>query len=103
VALDKHPEVSAGELAKSADLHPANVTTMLDQLEANGIVERRRRGAHDRRICLVSLTDTGRGILQRRRLHTQALWQQHLGPLSEEALGATYRVIRIMTELLNDL
>ena len=60
-ALGKSAEVTAGELAKSADLNPASVTAMLDQLEANGIVERRRiqrtgesvtgkRGETDRRV-----------------------------------------------------
>ena len=55
-SLGKADEVTAGELAKSADLNPASVTAMLDQLESNGIVER-RRGAEDRRMCMVSLTD----------------------------------------------
>ncbi len=59
--LDKSPEVTAGDLAKSADLNPASVTAMLDQLEANGIVER-RRDREDRRVRIVSLTDEGRGI-----------------------------------------
>ena len=43
IVLDKADEVTAGELAKSADLNPASVTAMLDQLEANGIVARTRR------------------------------------------------------------
>ena len=34
IVLDKAVEVTAGELAKSADLNPASVTAMLDQLEA---------------------------------------------------------------------
>src|ERR1700678_198944 len=52
VVLERSVEVTAGELAKSADLNPASVTAMLDQLEANGIVQR-RRGAQDRRMCMV--------------------------------------------------
>jgi DNA-binding MarR family transcriptional regulator len=48
VVLEKSVEVTAGELAKSADLNPASVTAMLDQLEADGIVERcpRPSGVH---------------------------------------------------------
>ena len=42
VVIGRQEEVTAGELAKSADLNPASVTAMLDQLEATGIVERRR-------------------------------------------------------------
>ena len=42
IVLGGSDEVTAGELAKSADLNPASVTAMLDQLELNGIVQRRR-------------------------------------------------------------
>src|SRR5580704_10429994 len=68
-ALSKVEEVTAGELAKSADLNPASITAMLDQLEANDIIERRRT-KQDRRVCMVSLTDKGRAIVDER----QANW-----------------------------
>jgi DNA-binding MarR family transcriptional regulator len=102
LVLDKSDEVTAGELAKSADLNPASVTAMLDQLEANGIVAR-RRGDQDRRVCMVSLTDTGRAIVESRRARWQALWVHHLGDMSDEELTAALRVIRTMTGLLNGL
>jgi MarR family transcriptional regulator, organic hydroperoxide resistance regulator len=102
IVLDKAVEVTAGELAKSADLNPASVTAMLDQLEANGIVER-RRGSQDRRVCMVSLTDKGRGIVEEKRSSWQALWEAHLGDLSEQELSAALRVMRTMTALLEGL
>jgi DNA-binding MarR family transcriptional regulator len=102
LVLDKSDEVTAGELAKSADLNPASVTAMLDQLEANGIVAR-RRGDQDRRVCMVSLTDTGRAIVDSKRARWQALWVEHLGDMSDEELTAALRVIRTMTGLLNGL
>jgi DNA-binding MarR family transcriptional regulator len=102
IVLDKSDEVTAGELAKSADLNPASVTAMLAQLEANGIVER-RRSSHDRRVCIVSLTDKGRGIVQDKRATWQALWEARLGDLSEQELSAALRVIRTMTALLDGL
>ena len=95
-------EVTAGELAKSADLNPASVTAMLDQLEANGIVER-RRDAQDRRVCLVSLTGAGRAIVEEKRARWQALWDAQLGDLSEQELVAALRVMRTMTRLLEGL
>ncbi len=102
IVVEKSVEVTAGELAKSADLNPASVSAMLDQLEANGIVER-RRGSQDRRVCLVSLTDKGRGIVEDKRANWQALWEAALGDLSEEELGAALRVMRTMTALLEGL
>lgn len=102
VVLGKADEVTAGDLAKSADLNPASVTAMLDQLESNGIVER-RRGAEDRRMCMVSLTDKGRAIVDERRARWQALWEEHLGALSEVELSAAHRVMRTIIELLDGL
>jgi DNA-binding MarR family transcriptional regulator len=102
IVLEKSVEVTAGELAKSADLNPASVSAMLDQLEANGIVER-RRGSHDRRVCIVSLTDKGRGIVEDKRANWQALWETHFGALPEHELSAALHVIRTMTALLEGL
>jgi DNA-binding MarR family transcriptional regulator len=89
-------------LAKSADLNPASVTAMLDQLEANGIVQR-RRADHDRRVCLVSLTDRGRAIVEEKRAHWHALWDDHFGDMSEQELAAALRVMRTITQLLDRL
>jgi DNA-binding MarR family transcriptional regulator len=100
--LGKSVEVTAGELAKSADLNPASVTAMLDQLEANGIVER-RRADHDRRVCMVSLTDKGRSIVDGERVRWQALWDKGLGDLSEIELKAALKVMRRMISLLAGL
>jgi MarR family transcriptional regulator, organic hydroperoxide resistance regulator len=102
IVLEKSVEVAAGELAKSADLNPASVTAMLDQLEANGIVER-RRDSQDRRVCLVSLTARGRAIVEDKRRHWQALWDEQFGDLSEQELMAAVRVMRTMTKMLDGL
>ncbi|MGO8864310.1 MAG: MarR family winged helix-turn-helix transcriptional regulator [Acidimicrobiales bacterium] len=99
-ALSKVDEVTAGELAKSADLNPASVTAMLDQLEANDIIER-RRPERDRRVCMVSLTGKGRAILDERQANWLALWQEHFGDMSDEELSAALKVIQKMVWLLD--
>jgi DNA-binding MarR family transcriptional regulator len=100
LVLEKVDEVTAGDLAKSADLNPASVTAMLDQLESNGIVQR-RRATQDRRVCMVSLTDIGRTIVDDERARWHALWEEHFGDLSETELAAALRVVRTMTSLLD--
>jgi DNA-binding MarR family transcriptional regulator len=75
---------------------------MLDQLEANGIVDR-RRGDHDRRVCLVSLTDQGRAIVDDKLARWQALWEEHFGDMSEQELAAALRVMRTITQMLDGL
>jgi MarR family transcriptional regulator, organic hydroperoxide resistance regulator len=100
--LGREDEVTAGNLAKSADLNPASVTAMLDQLESNGIVER-RRGAIDRRVCMVSLTDKGRAIVDEKRARWHELWEQHLGDLPEGELASALLVMRRIIDLFDGL
>jgi DNA-binding MarR family transcriptional regulator len=100
--LGREEEVTAGDLAKSADLNPASVTAMLDQLEANGIVER-RRSAQDRRVCMVALTEKGRSVVDEERARWLATWESHLKDLSEEQLAAGLSVMRTIAQLLDEL
>jgi MarR family transcriptional regulator, organic hydroperoxide resistance regulator len=100
IVLEEEDEVTAGDLAKGADLNPASVTAMLDQLEANGIVVR-RRSAHDRRVCMVSLTEQGRAAVGEQRVRWQVLWEERLGDLSEQQLLAALEVMRTITQMLD--
>lgn len=54
--------MSAGELAGKILCKPANMTTVLDNLEKRRLVER-RRGDTDRRRLSVALTDSGRALI----------------------------------------
>jgi DNA-binding MarR family transcriptional regulator len=102
VILEREDEVTAGDLAKSADLNPASVTAMLDHLESKGIVER-RRGDRDRRVCMVTLTDRGRELVDEKRARFQARWEEHLGELSEPELLGALRAMRTMIRLLDGI
>jgi DNA-binding MarR family transcriptional regulator len=101
-ALAKAEEVTAGDLAKSADLNPASVTPMLDHLEAKGIIER-RQGAADRRVRMVSLTSEGRAILEERRARWYAIWEENFAAMSDAELSAALRVVRRMILMLDGL
>ena len=71
--LTAENEVTAGRLAREAELNPASVTAMVDQLEARGLVQR-RRDDQDRRVCWISLTDEGRSEVA----ETEARWSRRL-------------------------
>jgi DNA-binding MarR family transcriptional regulator len=100
--LQSHEPVTAGQLAKSADLNPGTVTGMLDDLEKKGIVER-RPDPRDRRLVMVSLTDTGRASLGQRRDQWVTLEEQHFGKVSDEELLNGIKVIRALSQLLDSL
>lgn len=100
--LGRRPEMTAGQLARSADLTPATVTTILDQLEAAHIVARHRDTA-DRRVCNVSLTPEGWRLLERKLSAWQALWEDHLGEFSDEEIQTAIRVVDQVTGLLEEV
>jgi len=93
-------ELSAGEMAKRADLSPASMTAMLDALERAGMVER-RRSETDRRQVMVRLTDAGRERLEERRAAWKAHWAAQMEGHSEQDLEAAARVARRMTAMLD--
>ncbi|MEV6118296.1 MarR family transcriptional regulator [Streptomyces sp. NPDC052109] len=60
--LAAEPDIPVGRLASSAGVSVPTATRMLQQLEARGVVVRRRSPEDERRV-LVSLTDDGAGRL----------------------------------------
>jgi DNA-binding MarR family transcriptional regulator len=93
-------ERTAGEIAESTLCNPATTTAMLDHLEDRRVV-RRRRSSEDRRVCLVTLTDTGRRIVEEKRSRSQVLWQQKLADASDRDLRAAAKVMRTVAEMLD--
>jgi DNA-binding MarR family transcriptional regulator len=62
-----------GQLVVQAELNPASTTAMIEQLEAQGIVER-QRDERDRRVWWISLTDHGRTEV----INARARWDHRL-------------------------
>jgi len=101
-ALGRGNEMTAGQLAKSADLTPATVTTILDQLESANIVER-RRSTEDRRVCNVALTPEGWRLLERKLAAWQHLWSEHLSGYSAKDIETATGIVQAVTGMLDGL
>lgn len=99
-ALGQHREMTAGQLARSADLNPATVTAMLDHLEAANIVQR-HRSTRDRRVCNVSLTPEGWELLDRKLATFQAMWTERLSGFTDRELDAAAAIIEQVTEMFD--
>ena len=97
-----HDETTAGELAKAAQVSPAAVTSMLDDLEASGIVAR-RRSETDRRCVIVAMTDSGRDVLDDAKRRWRERWEERLRDVPEADLRATARVMRAIGDLFDEL
>jgi MarR family transcriptional regulator, organic hydroperoxide resistance regulator len=100
-ALSDGP-MTAGQLARSAELNPASVTAMLDHLEEAGIVER-TRSTTDRRVCNVELTDSGRKLLTEKTARWRSMWAERLGAYSEDELDVARRIARDIAEMLDSI
>jgi MarR family transcriptional regulator, organic hydroperoxide resistance regulator len=98
----EHSDCTAGAMARQADISPATMTAMLDQLEADGMVTR-RRSEEDRRQVIVSLTAAGREKLAAKRAFWEERWEALLAEHSEEELAAAVRVMRSVSGLLDSL
>jgi DNA-binding MarR family transcriptional regulator len=75
---------------------------MLDELEREGIVTRVRSDS-DRRRVLVTLTDEGRKVLDKRRRSWLKRWEESMGDVPERDLEAAADVMRRIGGLLDEL
>jgi DNA-binding MarR family transcriptional regulator len=100
--LAKEDEVTAGCLARNAELSPASMTAMLDQLEELGFVAR-RRSAEDRRQVLVTLTDEGRAKMAVKRAAWNEKFLAAVGEHSDAELDAAVRVMRTIGGFVDTL
>jgi DNA-binding MarR family transcriptional regulator len=101
-ALGREKEMTVGEIARSADLTPATVTGMIDQLEAANIVQR-TRSTEDRRVCNVSLTPLGWSLLEEKLSKWQAIWEHELADVTEDEIETAIRVIRQVTSIYDSV
>ena len=100
--LEREAEVSAGCLARQADVSPASMTAMLDHLDADGMVSR-RRSETDRRQVIVSLTDQGRACLAAKREVWDARWRELTERHSDADLAAAAAGMHDIAGLLGSL
>jgi MarR family transcriptional regulator, organic hydroperoxide resistance regulator len=99
-ALGRGHEMTAGQLARSAELTPATITSILDQLEEANIVER-RRSTEDRRVCNVALTPEGWELLERKLAVWHGLWAERLARFTDEEIGTAAAILHEVTGILD--
>ncbi len=90
--LTTEHEATAGRLAREAELNSASVTAMVDQLEARGLVHRRRDG-QDRRSIRISLTEQGRSEVAEQEARWRRRLAEAFADTSEADLEAASRVL----------
>jgi MarR family transcriptional regulator, lower aerobic nicotinate degradation pathway regulator len=81
--LDRQDFVTQHALCQSVGMDPSTMVSTIDDLEAKGLVER-RRNPQDRRAHAVHITDKGRRTLAEARKLARGAQEELLAPLSKQ-------------------
>ena len=98
-SISEQGDVSVRKLARDISLSQATVTTILDRLEARGLVER-VRSLSDRRIVNARLTAEGQAMLASAPELLDERFMHRFSMLSEEDRLQLMRSLRQMAELM---
>jgi DNA-binding MarR family transcriptional regulator len=101
VSIKYAPGVGIRELAAREKVSPPAMTTRVDRLERDGLVERRPSEA-DRRRVGITLTDEGQRLLRRVRSRRTAWLARRLTELTEEELAALEAAVAPLSRLLHE-
>ncbi len=94
--LEREGPLPISAIGKQLFIAKQNMTTLIDRLMDDGLVERRNDAA-DRRIIHVVLTEKGKRLLRERRVDLKKIVKENLLKLSQEeieSLHAAFQVIR---------
>jgi DNA-binding MarR family transcriptional regulator len=91
------------ELAASLGLDTSTVTRVVDVLVREGMLERARDEAGDRRRVYVSLTRRGRGLAQKLQACADGYTERILGRIPREGREEVLHALGVLVEALDEL
>lgn len=95
--LSRYSDITQRELAEKLHLAPATVTTMLQRMERDGLIERRPDEA-DQRLTRITLTQAGREQgLKHSAVHKEYV-DSVISPLAEDDRRELARLLNLMAD-----
>ncbi len=88
--LERHPDMSAAQLARNSFVTAQSMADMITALEGRGLIKRHRDQA-DRRRLVVALTSAGRELLDDYRDQVAALEERMLAALDSDEISQLRR------------
>ena len=98
VALDQSPVRTQAALAEAIGADKTRIIPTLDELQAQGFIER-RPDPEDRRVRLLAATDAGREVKDAVQAAIQRGEERWLGALSRADRAAFLRVLEKLTDV----
>jgi DNA-binding MarR family transcriptional regulator len=92
--LERHPDMSAAQLARNSFVTAQSMADMITALEGRGLIERHRDQA-DRRRLVVALTAAGRELLDDNRDQVAALEKRMLAGLGSGEITRLRRSLHL--------
>jgi MarR family transcriptional regulator, 2-MHQ and catechol-resistance regulon repressor len=89
------------DISAAIGQHPAGVSRLIDELEAKGLV-RRRRDASDRRRARVEVTRSGQAVVKAAHPHAMSAMKEALRALSAEEQDELRRLLRKLLSMEAD-
>lgn len=97
--LEEEGGISSAELARRAFVTPQTMNTIVANLEARGLVQRRAHPSHGR-ILETRLTARGRSLLENGHERVRAIERRMVAQLSQPDRRALLRILRTCAEAL---
>ena len=97
--LSETGSLKAGDLAGLLGIKAPATSSLLDALERDGLVAR-EHGAQDRRVTLVSITDSGRRVLSEAEEVRRAHMRRYRAVLNEDDVRTLIRIHKTILEAM---
>ena len=101
VSIEEQGGCALGQLKKEMHVSAPTVSGIIDRLERHGYVIR-RQDEKDRRVINVSLTQKGKGIVQKFRGNIEKRWKHILSNMPPEVGETVIQTIRRITKGFSD-
>jgi DNA-binding MarR family transcriptional regulator len=100
--LKKRGELPMSEIGRRVHVSKSNMTSLIDKLVEEGLVER-LPDKMDRRVINIAITDKGKGLLWNWRKYSNNEIRKNLSDLSDEDLEKFYESVENIKDILNKI
>ena len=100
--LKKHGELPMSEIGRRVHISKSNMTSLIDRLVEDGLVER-SPDKNDRRVINIAITPKGNGFMENWRKHSSDEIKNNLSALDNEDLERLYESVENIKDILKKL